>query len=75
MEFYEESMPLQVDTLDYSLLFVSDENISQLDYATLLIKKGENYQKEFFLRKIPSLVPSPKLLTQIINQICPVIEQ
>lgn len=75
MEFYEESMPLQVDTLDYSLLFVSDENISQLDYATLLIKKGENYQKEFFLRKIPSLVPSPKLLTQILNQICPVIEQ
>ena len=75
MELYEESMPLQVNASDFNLLFVKEENISPLEELAILIKKGENHQKEFFIRKIPSMISVPKVLNQILSQLCPIIEQ
>ena len=75
MELYEESMPLQVNASDFNLLFVKEEDISPLEELAILIKKGENHQKEFFIRKIPSMISIPKVLNQIISQLCPIIEQ
>ena len=75
MELYEESMPLQVNACDFNLLFVNEEDISPLEELALIIKKGENHQKEFFIRKIPSMISIPKVLNQIVIQLCPIIDQ